>query len=229
MKFVEWPCPAIDGATRNEAALAFDGGRDARLMIIPPLFEEANKLRHQLVEVMRRLDASGIDCVLPDLPGCNESLAPLAEQPLGLWRAGAAVAAEHFKATGVLTVRGGALLRPANLPGWDYAPQDGAKILRSMIRARMIASREAGTEESREAIEAVARSEGATLAGWHLGADMFAGLEQAHVPPQPHGVTVVEQETIGGRPLWLRAEPDYDADQADALAAIIAVAMRQPG
>ena len=230
-KFVEWPCPDTDdpaagGGTRAEAGLVFDGGRDARLMIIPPLFEEANKLRHTLVEVLRRLDAAGIDGILPDLPGCNESLAPLAKQTLGGWRAGAAAAAEHFRATAVLTIRGGALLRPPGLPGWDYSPLDGAKVLRSMIRARLIAGKEAGAQEMREEIETLGRSEGATLAGWQLGPQMFAALEQAELPPREDGVALIEQETIGGRPPWLRAEPDYDPKQADAIAAIIAMAMR---
>jgi len=227
MKFVEWPCPTHDGAVRNEAALVFDRGRAARLLVIPPLFDEANKLRRQIVEVMRRLDGAGIDAILPDLPGCNESVAPLAKQTLEGWRKGTAAAAEHFRATGVLTIRGGAMLRPAGLPGWDYAPQDGVKILRAMIRARIIASREAGTEETREQIEAQGRADGVTLAGWHLGPQMFAALETAQVSIREDGVTAIDQETVGGRPLWLRAEPDYDAKQADALAAIIAIAMRE--
>jgi hypothetical protein len=227
-KFVEWPCPAVGGDTRSEAALVFDRGRESRLLVIPPLFDEANKLRHTLVEVLRRLDASGIDGVLPDLPGCNESLAPLAEQTLENWRAAAAAASAHFRATGVLTVRSGALLRPPDVLGWDYAPQDGPKTLRSMIRARMIASREAGREEPRDAIETKGRAEGITLAGWHIGPALFTALEAAELPTREDGVTVIEHETIGGRPAWLRAEPDFDAAQADALAAIIAVAMRQP-
>lgn len=227
-KFVEWPCPGPAGGARNEAALVFDGGREARLLVIPPLFEEANKLRRTLVEVLRRLDASGIDGFLPDLPGFNESLALLAQQTIGSWRESTAAAAKHFRASHVLTVRGGALMRPDGLPGWDYAPQDGPKILRSMVRARIIASREAGAEETREQIEQRARSEGITLAGWQIGAEMFCALEQATVPDRGENVSLLEQEAIGGRPLWLRAEPDYDEAQADALAATIAVAMRQP-
>jgi hypothetical protein len=231
-KFVEWPCPEkagpdAEGGMRTEAALVFDGGRTARLMVIPPLFEEANKLRHALVEVLRRLDGAGIDGILPDLPGCNESLAPLAQQTLDGWRAAAHAAAEHFRATAVLAVRGGALLRPEGLPGWDYSPQDGAKALRSMVRARLVASKEAGSGETREDIEAEARAQGATLAGWHIGPEMFAALETAQLFPREDGVALIDQETIGGRPPWLRAEPDYDPAQADAIAAIIAVAMRQ--
>ena len=227
MKFVDWPCPRPDKEPRTEAALAFDAAREARLLVIPPLFDEANKLRRTLVEVMRRLDASGIDCVLPDFPGCNESLAPLAEQSLEGWRVASASAAEHFSATGVLAVRGGALLKPSGLPGWVYAPQDGPKTLRSMVRARIIATKEAGSPETREQIEAEGRANGIALAGWQIGPTMFAELETAKLPPPEDGVSVVEQETIGGRPPWLRAGPDYDPAQADALAAIIAVAMRQ--
>lgn len=225
-KFIEWPSPTVDGGTRNEAALAFDAGRAARLLVIPPLFEEANKLRHQIVEVLRRLDASGIDSFVPDLPGSNESRAHLAEQTLDTWRAATAAAAEHFRASAVLTVRGGALLRPAGLPGWDYAPQDGPKVLRSMVRARIISSKEAGHPEAREEIETKGRSEGIALAGWQIGPDMFAALETAELPPREDGVALLDQETIGGRPLWLRAEPDFDEAQADALAAVIAIAMR---
>ena len=44
------------------------------------MFDEANKLRHFTIELMRRLDTAGIDTFLPDLPGCNESLAPLEAQ-----------------------------------------------------------------------------------------------------------------------------------------------------
>ena len=60
------------------------------------------------------------------------------------------------------------------------------------------------------------------------GTPARAALEAAELATREDGVTVIEHETIGGRPAWLRAEPDFDADQADALAAIIAVAMRQP-
>jgi hypothetical protein len=228
-QFVEWPCPAADGETRSEAALVFNRARDTRLLVIPPLFEEANKLRRQIVEIMRRLDDAGIDSVLPDLPGCNESRALLAQQTLEGWRAGAAAAAEHFGATHVLSVRGGALLRPAGLPGWDYAPQDGPKILRAMVRARIISTKEASAPETREEIEATGRSEGVQLAGWSIGPALFAALESAEVPARGDGVSLIDHETLGGRPLWLRAEPDFDAAQADALAATISVAMRDVG
>ena len=105
-----WPSPSGD-----EYAIAFDRGRAERLLVLPALFDEANKTRHLLIETMRRLDGAGVDGFLPDLPGCNESAAPLATQTLHSWRDAAQAAAAHFAATHVLTVRAGALTagRPA--------------------------------------------------------------------------------------------------------------------
>ena len=37
----------------------------------------------------------------------------------------------------------------------------------------------------------------------------------------------IDQEMLGGSPLWLRAEPDEDPAQADALAAVITMALAQ--
>jgi hypothetical protein len=141
-----WPAPEGE-----EYALAFDQGRERRVLVLPALFDEANKLRHFTVEVMRKLDAAGIDAFLPDLPGCNESQTPLDAQTLHGWRDAAAAAAGHFGTTEALAIRGGALCEPAGLPVWRYAPATGSSILRAMLRARVIASKEAGADETREA------------------------------------------------------------------------------
>jgi hypothetical protein len=212
-----WPGPAGD-----EYALAFDRSRAARLLLLPALFDEANKTRHFLSEVMRRLDGAGIDCFLPDLPGCNESPAPLESQTLAGWRAAAVAVGEHFGATHVLTVRAGALVAP-ELPGWRYAAQAGASVLRGLLRARVIASREGGTDENSEALLETGREQGLELAGYRLGAALIRELETA----EPSGtLTDIAQADLGGSGLWLRAEPGFDARQADALAAIVAMALR---
>lgn len=203
-------------------ALAFDKGREHRLLVLPAWFDEANKLRRQTVEVMRRLDLSGIDSVLPDLPGCNESTAKLETQTLASLRAAAAAAATHFAATHVLAIRAGALFAPDGLPGWLYAPVGGRQVLRGMIRARTIAAKEAGESETTEQIQQLGRTEGVELAGWRLGAGLFRDLEAATVPDLPL-TAEIEQSALGGAGLWLRAEPDDDPEQADALAAIIAM------
>ena len=205
-----------------ETALACDRGRKARLLVIPALFDEANKLRRLTVEVMRRLDRAGVDCFLPDLPGCNESTAPLDIQTPESWRAAMRAAAAQFAATHVLALRGGALIAPEGLPGWRYAPVKGAAILRQMLRARTLAAREAGREEPAEAIMAAARGDGVELAGYRLGAAMVRAFETLTPAPAP-GVFQIDQDMIGGSGLWLRAEPSENRMQADALAAIIAV------
>jgi hypothetical protein len=70
----------------------------------------------------------------------------------------------------VLALRGGAD-QPRWLAGWHYAPTPGTSILRQMIRARIIATREAGREEKHDALLAQGRVEGLDLAGYRLGPD----------------------------------------------------------
>lgn len=215
----EWPCPALGGGTRDELVLVIDRGRPVRLLVLPAWFDEANKLRRFTVEVMRRLDLSGIDCVLPDLPGANESTARFEDQTLQSWREAADAAACHFRATRTLAVRAAALIAPPDLPGWGYAAIGGRQVLRSLLRARSIAAKEAGRQESPEELQTNARREGIELAGWRIGAEMFSALETAETAA---GLAPIEQAELGGAGLWLRAEPDESPTQADALAAAIA-------
>lgn len=211
--------PSLDGS--SEYALTFDRGRAERLVVIPALFDESNKLRHFTVEVMRSLDQAGVDTFLPDLPGQNESLAPLQDQTLSSWRDEVLAAAKHFGAPLVLTIRGGALLAPQHLPGWRYAPLGGSSQLRSMLRARVLSSKEAGQQESQESLLVAGRTEGLELAGYQLGGSMIAEFEAAE-PALCEGQTEIAQSDLGGPGLWLRAEPDHNQDQAEKLAAIIA-------
>lgn len=220
---LDWPCPLPGGSLSREYALAFDKGRSQCLMIVPALFDEGNRMRRFCADVMRRLDASGIDCVLPDFPGTNESLVPLDHCDTADWADAMEAAARHFAATHVLAVRGGAVFTPTGLPGWHYAPAKPPAILRQLLRARVIASREAGIEESRETLEAAARSDGIELAGYRIGADFYRQFESMKTPQGP---SVIQQTDIGGSGLWLRAEPGEDRQQADALAAILVVGIQ---
>lgn len=220
-----WTIAGPDGTTTDELLVAFDRGRARRVLVCPAWFDEANKLRRFTVEVMRRLDAAGIDSFLPDLPGWNDSLAPLSEQTLTSWQAGMQAAAHTFAATQVLAIRAGALVAPAHLPGWHYAAQSGPKLLRGLIRARTIAALEAGHEENADALMALGRTEGLTLGGWPLGAAMIRELESAE-PALADGQSDIAQNQLGGPGMWLRAEPGDDSAQANALAAIVAGAAR---
>lgn len=217
-----WPCPLPGGGFVQEHALAFDRQRSQRLLIVPALFDEGNRMRRLTVETMRRLDAMGIDSFLPDLPGCNESLQPLDRQTAAAWIEAMAAAARHFGATQALGIRGGCLFTPATLPCRHYAPVKAASILRNMIRARILASREAGREEFREDLVALAQSEGIELAGYPLSAGFYGEFEPMVADTE---ATVIAQEDVGGSALWLRAEPGEDPLQAEILAAIVAKAM----
>ncbi|GGC10547.1 hypothetical protein GCM10011494_31570 [Novosphingobium endophyticum] len=214
-----WPCPLPTGGFVQEHALVADDQRPRRLLIVPALFDEGNKLRRLTVETMRRLDAAGVDCFLPDLPGCNESQQPLDRQTPTIWLGAMAAAARHFRATHAWGIRGGCLFTPPALPSWHYAPVKAASILRQMTRARILASREAGREENREDLAVAARGRGIELAGYPLGADFYREFEG--LAPSA-GAVAITQEQIGGGGLWLRAEPGEDRDQADALAGYLA-------
>ena len=212
--------PASGG---EEYALSFDSGRPVRILVIPALFDEGHKLRRMTVEVMRRLHASGHDCFLPDCPGQNESLALLASQTLQGWQEAVEDAAAHFRASHVLTFRGGAMLAPA-LPGWRYAPQAGARQLQSMLRARIVSGREAGQSETTADLLERGQMEGLDLSGYAMGPAMIAALHGSPLPQNDRWSDIAHTD-IGGTPPWLRAEPGYDPAQADALAAIVAMAL----
>ncbi|KQM19341.1 hypothetical protein [Novosphingobium sp. Leaf2] len=217
-----WPCPLPGGGIREEYALVFDRQRGPRVLIVPALFDEGNRMRRFTVEVMRRLDRAGCDSFLPDFPGCNESLQPLEHQDPADWTDAMAAAARHFAASHALGIRGGCLFTPERLTAMHYAPVKAASILRQMVRARVLASRESGHEERREDITTRAIERGITLAGYALGADFYRHFET--MTPRDDA-QIIAQEQVGGSGLWLRAEPDENAGQADALAAIVAAAI----
>lgn len=209
-----WPSPT--GC--DEFVLSFDEGRPRRVLVIPALFDEGNKLRHFTVEVMRRLDCSGVDCFLPDLPGTNESLAPLAEQTLAGWRDYLRAAADHFRATHVLAIRAGAVLDPGGLPALHYAGTKGASQVRTMARAQAMAEKETGNPVTREDLLARGQETGVTLAGYQLGAHMVRDLLQADMPTP---TASIGQGELGGGGLWLRAEPAHEPEQANRLAKLV--------
>ena len=215
MELLGWTAPGGG----SELALGFGPAGGIRVLVLPAWFDEANKLRHFTVETMRALEKCGIASVRPDLPGCNESLAPLATQHLGTWREAAAEAAHQHGCTHVLAIRAAVTVAP-DLPGWAYAPVAGKAILRALLRARTIAAKEAGREESSTALLDNGRAEGLDLAGYRLGPEMVRELAEAELPA--NRLASITAADLGGLALWLRAEPEHDPAQADALAGIVA-------
>jgi hypothetical protein len=135
------------------------------------------------------------------------------------------LAAQHFRASHVLAVRGGALVLPTALPGWVLEPVKGAAILRQLLRARVLAAREAGLAENSAELLEQGREHGLDLAGYRLGAALVAGLDAAEPDDamfEARGQRMIRQADLGGGALWLRSEPGDDPAQAAALARIIA-------
>ena len=226
MRITAWPCAAPGGSGEEFAIVAGPAAAAARVLIVPALFEEANRTRRLLVETMRALARADIASVLPDLPGCNESLAPLERQDLVTWRDAMAAAAGHFAANHVLSLRGGALVAPGDLPGWRLEPVGGAQVLRPLLRARTLASREEDRTETMDGLLDRGRDAGIELAGYRLGAALVRDLEASSLPEAPIQPALTLDD-LGGAALWLRSEPGEDADLSAALAARIAADLGQ--
>ena len=214
-----------------EYCLAFNRERAKRVMLIAPLFDEANRTRRLLVQTMRQLDTLGVDSALPDLPGQNESRVPQEDADPALWRAALAACAAEHGVSQIVSLRGGALLD--HFDGaervWRLAPAKGAQLLRTMIRTRIASDKESGLATSFSELMDRARAEGIELAGNRLSPAMVSGLDQA-APEERLPVHLARLEGdsqpadshIPGSPLWLRAEPGEDAVMAEAMARDIA-------
>lgn len=198
----------------------------ATILFVPPLFEEANRTRRTLVLAMRALAADGFVSMLPDLPGQNESLVPLEEADLASWQK--ALAATCTAVDGPLIIaslRGGALIdhQAKAAARWRLAPVGGASLLRTLMRARVAADREAGLTASPGSLQAEAATAPLLLAGNHLSPAMIAQLGSAEVQPvEPLRSVALGADGIVGTSLWLRVEPGEDAAMAAAIASDIA-------
>lgn len=206
------------------------------LLILPPLFDEANRVRHLMVETARALCQHGIASLMPDLPGCNESVVPLDRASISLWQAALISCAEQLgPISHVASIRGGALIDGAldGLPRWRLAPVKGGQLLRTMLRTKIASDREAGITSSSEALMEAARTQGIELAGNSLSPCMIRELDAA-VPSDGSAIRLARfaddpleaDARIAGAPLWLRAEPAHDPDMAQSIAADLAAWMR---
>ena len=206
---------------QSELCFGFGGDSARRILIIPPLFDEMNRMRRVLASVMRDLAGRGVGSLLIDLPGCNESLALLKDQSLNSWRDAVAACASQLAVTHIASMRGGALIdgsRP-DLPHWRIAPVKGASLLKTMFRTRIAGEKEAGNIISEAQLMTQAQTAPIELAGNLLGPDMVAQLSAA----EPVALTNLTERKLGedivGSPLWLRAEPQDDAAFAANIAA----------
>ena len=210
------PGPRIDSYDSvggREAMLRFGPERVPTVVAALPLFEEANRTRAAIVDVLRRLAATGIGGALPDLPGTGESLTDVADVTLATWRgAFAAACASLPSPVHVVGWRGGALIDGAAdvASRWYLAPLGGAATVRELERLRRTGG-------------------GADYGGNLLSTAMLASLADAE-PVTTGALRVVRLESdpaaadrhLPGAPLWRAAEPGTDTILQAALADDIA-------
>jgi hypothetical protein len=208
-----------DFGGQSEFCLCFGERHAARtIIIIPPLFDEMNRTRRMLVEVMRTLAGRGICSLLPDLPGFNESLANISKQTVGTWRQALEEAAVQLNPTHIVSLRGGTLIDDvADRPILRLAPVKGASLLKTMLRSRLLADKEAGINSTIEGLMASAESGFLELSGYNLSDEMLQSIQDA-APSTSCQFQEIALADIDGTPLWLRAEPQDDARMSAAFA-----------
>lgn len=217
-----WQFFSVNG--HDEGVMRLGIGHARQILIVPPLFDEANRTRRMLVQAMRMLDKAGVGCLLIDLPGCNESRQNLQYQSLDIWRQAIRECAVQCAATHIASFRGGALIDDgaADLPHWRFTPAKGASLLKTMIRTRIAGDKEVGKMTSEADLIARASAGPIELAGNWLGPDMVAQLAEAEAAELPLLTVRVLGQDIVGSPLWLRAEPQDDPAMSAAIAADLA-------
>ncbi|UVO52177.1 hypothetical protein M0208_17280 [Sphingomonas sp. SUN019] len=173
-----------------------------------PLFEEANRTRAAMVDVLRRLAAHGIGGALPDLPGTGESLVETRDATLTDWReAFAAAAATLPEPLHIVAWRGGVLVDVGAVAAgrWHLAPTDGNALVRELMRVRDLGGSDdyAGNLISDSMISEVqnASSNASGTRTVRLASDPRPA--DAHIP---------------GSPLWRASEPGTDAALQAAIA-----------
>ena len=210
---------------RREWMMRVGGKQPLNIIVLLPFFHEGNRLRAIAAGIMRALAERGIGSVLPDLPGCGDSLSPLPDD-LAFWRDAAAGAARATNALSTLAIRSGALLDDLAPPGcrWRLSPATGAALTRDLVRSRVVEARDAGREENVEGVAARARSETTRLAGYSMPAGLFHTLEGA--VPDPTAARTIRlagdarpaDRRVAGALAWRQSEPLYDGEFVSTIA-----------
>lgn len=199
-------------------------------VLLPPLFEEANRTRRLMAGMARALAAKGIASVMPDLPGQGDSVVDgvrLATLREALDAAVDAAAGGDGALPYAVSVRSGALVDPlARVAGrWRFAPQTGEELLRDLGRIR-----QAATGTAFDPAAHFHATEPVEIAGHRIAGAMlvelatavgFAGaasLRTVRLASDPRPADA----RVDGAPLWRRTEPGDDPALAERLAADVA-------
>lgn len=192
------------------------GARHPRqILIIEPLFEEKNRTRRLIADVMRGLNHQQIGSTVPDLPGTGESLTDIATVSFEDWKDAIAAVGQAINPALTVSLRGGALFDGDAKRVWRLAPESGARIVRDLKRSQLASA-----------------SATPLYAGHALSDDFLTKLEAALLPSQTALRTIrLESDAaeadakLVGTPLWRRAEPGDDVALAAAIVADIAAWM----
>ena len=205
----------------TEQYLQYGAGCSVTLLVLPALFEEANRMRRFTVSVMRALAEAKIGTILPDLPGTGESLVDISDVAFDDWRDAVASAAA-ISGTRVLTlaIRGGALLDGIADAGWRLAPDRGERLLRDMVRATAL-----GREISADQLDREARTKATRLAGNTIAPSLYCNLHAAVPASGAYRIARLDDDSadcdvrLTGQKLWRAAEPGDDEQLTTAAAA----------
>ena len=197
---------------------AFSNLADQRfiVLILQPLFEEANRMRRTLALLARALDRQGIGVAMPDFPGMGEhhiganrvgiSDIETASNLLcdALTSQGRPVLVAGFRAACLFD------LLPGASANWRFAPEPGDRLVRTLLR----------TEMPEESTEAHAFINGQLISRAFLD-------DMTRLPlPNPARLRTLRLATdraeadhhVEASPLWRHAEPGEDPALAEQLA-----------
>jgi pimeloyl-ACP methyl ester carboxylesterase len=212
----------------EEHYLRYGEGAAVTLLVLPALFEEANRMRRFTVSLMRALADHGIGTILPDLPGTGESIIEIGDVSLDDWKSAVASVAEIVgKPLKTISIRGGAILDDVANAGWRLAPESGERLLRDMVRATALSQ-----NMTASALDALARTEPTRLAGNMVAPDFYAALADASPSTGRYRTVRLEDGAANcdirlvGAKLWRAAEPGEDPALVRAAACDIAAWIR---
>ncbi len=208
----------------SELLLRHGRGSLITLLVLPALFDEANRMRRFTVSLMRALAERGIGTILPDLPGTGESIVPLEEVRLADWHdAVDALAAMIDKPYLTVAIRGGAILDRQSDRGWRLAPESGERIVRDLVRSTALSQTVTPGVIDRRARVATTR-----LAGNRIAPALYEALVLATTAAPDRRTARLDTDagprdvTLPGHPLWRASEPGDDPALVDTAAADIA-------
>lgn len=186
------------------------------ILILQPLFEEANRIRRTIVQLCRILSEAGCACAIPDLEGMGDNEVPASATTVARIESQLALISSWASRPGrrvhCASFRSGCLFDNAvhALSSWRFAPEPGDRLVRTLLRTEM-------ADESDDTTvfvsgQAVARSFLDELSHKSLplsGVVRTLRLATDRADADRH---------IEASPLWRHAEPGYDPDLAQVLA-----------